>query len=170
MLKLIKPSEKYKKSFLKSLKKRADMEEISVEKYDLVKSDFKKYVLEMKFRAQGKSLNKGYVPESVYWLVDGEEFFGRVSVRHKLSKHLKNIGGHIGYDINPYFRKRGYGKEILRLGLKKAKLLGLKKVLITCNETNIGSRKIIESNGGVFENRYMDDNLKTPKLRYWIKL
>jgi len=46
----------------------------------------------------------------------------------------------------------------------------LQRVLLTCNETNIGSRKIIESNGGQFENALVVDGQAVPKLRYWINL
>jgi predicted acetyltransferase len=48
----------------------------------------------------------------------------------------------------------GYGKIILDLGLYKAKQLGLKQVLIMCEDSNIGSIRIIEQNKGVFIERY----------------
>ena len=43
-----------------------------------------------------------------------------------------------------------YGKRILSLGIEEAKKIGLREVLITCMEDNVGSKKIIESNGAVF--------------------
>ena len=54
--------------------------------------------------------------------------------------------------IRPSKRNQGYGKKILQLALLKAKALGINKVLITCDETNIASKKIIEASDGVFEN------------------
>ena len=53
-------------------------------------------------------------------------------------------GGHIGYDISPVYRKKGYGFQILKLALKKALEIGLKEVIVTCNINNIASKKIIE--------------------------
>ena len=57
----------------------------------------------------------------------------------------------------------------MRLGLEKARDLGLRRVLVTCDETNIGSKKIIEYNGGVFENA-VEAESPIKKLRYWIDI
>jgi predicted acetyltransferase len=80
------------------------------------------------------------------------------------------IGGHIGYQIRPTQRLRGYGKELLRLGLQKAYQLGFKRVLVTCDENNISSQKVIEYNGGQFENSVYVEGSPVRKLRYWIDL
>ena len=79
-------------------------------------------------------------------------------------------GGNIGYGIIPSKRGLGYGTKALKLTLEKAKELGLKKVLLTCNSTNIGSKKVIEANGGLLENEILGEEGKPNKLRYWIEL
>ena len=86
-----------------------------------------------------------------YLLLNYSEFIGRVSIQHTLTDHLKE-GGHIGYYIRPSKRKLGYGKKILELSLVEARELGLRKVLVTCDNDNICSQKIIEANGGILEN------------------
>jgi predicted acetyltransferase len=40
--------------------------------------------------------------------------------------------------------------------------LGIDAALVTCDDTNVGSRKVIEANGGVLE-----DQLGV-KLRFWV--
>lgn len=80
------------------------------------------------------------------------------------------IGGHIGYDIRPSQRKKGYGKAILRLVLPLAKELGINKVLITCDVTNIASKKIIKANGGDLEDTIPDSNGLPDKHRFWISI
>ncbi|HZE87234.1 MAG TPA: hypothetical protein VE090_03425 [Methylomirabilota bacterium] len=61
-----------------------------------------------------------------------------------------------------------YGKEILKLALPQAKRLGITKVLITCDDTNIGSQKVIEANGGILEN-IVENGVENPrKRRYWL--
>ena len=76
--------------------------------------------------------------------------------------------GHIGYDIRPSKRKQGYGSKILELALPKAKELDIERVLLTCDETNTGSRRIIEKNGGVLENQVKNPETGVDKLRFWI--
>lgn len=60
------------------------------------------------------------------------------------------------------------GTELLRLGLAKARERGMERVLLTCDETNIGSRKLIEANGGQLENAVVVEGSPVKKLRYWI--
>lgn len=175
MLRLVLPSTKYKVSFLKAVKevKRAkpDLSHSYAKlDYDKIKEDFDGFVKKIKLRAQGIGLQKGYIPDTVYWLVDGDTYIGRVSIRHWLTPNLRRIGGHIGYETRPSERRKGDGAKMLELALPKAKKLGIKKVLITCDETNIGSKKIIEKNGGKFEDKYKMGPGKPDKLRYWIKL
>ncbi len=174
-MQLVLPSEKYKNSFLQALQEyheidaddRLDIYELSVK--DL-KTDFKSYIKHLLAESEGKHLPKGYVPQTTYWLIDGDVFIGRVSIRHQLTQHLLREGGHIGYDIRPSKRMMGYGKKVLELSLPKVKELGIDKALVTCNETNIGSKKIIEANGGVLENSVAMGKGKPNKLRYWIAL
>lgn len=169
------PSTQYKDSFLEAVEEYQatdadDRKDIFALKVEELRSDFATYIEKLRSESEGKNLPKGYVPQTTYWLIDDREFIGRVSIRHKLSEFLLKEGGHIGYDIRPSKRKMGYGKQILRLALPKAKELGIDKVLVTCNETNIGSKKIIETNGGIFENALKLHEGKPKKLRYWITL
>jgi len=174
-MQLVVPSSKYKESFLEALieyqkEKPTDRLDIfSLNKKEL-QGDFQSYIKRIENYSHGENLPLGYVPDTTYWLVDGNEFIGRISIRHTLTKSLLREGGHIGYDIRPSKRKLGYGKKILELALPKAKMLGITKALITCDETNIGSRKIIEANGGVFENSTEMGEGKPRKLRYWISI
>jgi predicted acetyltransferase len=119
---------------------------------------------------KGEGLPEGYVPETVMWLVDANEFIGEASIRHELTDFLLKAGGHIGYVIRPTKRRLGYGTKLLELALKEAGKIGISKVLLTCDETNIGSAKIIEANGGILENAVDMDKGKPRKLRYWIKI
>ncbi len=57
---------------------------------------------------------------------------------------------------------------MLAFALEEAKKIGLEKVLITCYDTNISSRRVIEKNGGIFERYTEKDGQKM--RRYWITL
>ncbi len=98
------------------------------------------------------------VPETWLWLVDGDEYIGRASIRHELNDELLLVAGHIGYEIRPTKRRQGYGTQILALALERAREMGIYKVLVTCDTDNFGSRKIIEANGGKLENEIQVPN------------
>ncbi len=110
----------------------------------------------------------GLVPESFYWLIDNGVYIGRLSLRHHLNERLMQFGGHIGYEIRPSRRRMGYGKLILKLGLVQARLIGITRALVTCDDDNIGSAKIIEANGGIHENTVLLSNRAVATRRYWI--
>jgi predicted acetyltransferase len=141
--------------------------------YELVieDGDFGKYVQNRLDWKKGKNLPKDWVPGSTFWLVrDDNVILGTSSLRHELNEHLRKVGGHIGFNIRPSERQKGYGTAILALTLEKAKDLGLKRVLVTCDDNNIASAKIIEKNGGILEDKHCNDELEQPKRRYWIEL
>ena len=98
--------------------------------------------------AQESSRPPGYVPGTTLWWADGQEYLGRLTIRHRLTPSLLQLGGHIGYDVRPSARRRAHATPIDR-------------VLITCDVGNVGSRKVIEANGGVLEDE------RDGKLRFW---
>jgi predicted acetyltransferase len=173
-MQLISPSSNYKVSFLQALeeyqkeKSQTFNRDLLLLNIEALTKDFSLYVNKVLDESQGKNLPEGYVSHTTYWLVDNKEFIGRVDIRHVLTETLLREGGHIGYDIRPTKRNQGYGKKTLELALPKAKALGITKVLITCHETNIPSKRIIEANGGVLENSVSMGEGKPKKLRYWI--
>jgi predicted acetyltransferase len=110
------------------------------------------------------------VPATLLWLVEGNSFIGAVNIRHQLNEHLEKYGGHIGYGVRPSQRGGGYGRLILKLALRYAKNnLGLNKVLLTCDDSNIGSRRVIEYNQGeLFDRRPHPFKKGALSLRYWV--
>ena len=59
---------------------------------------------------------------------------------------------------------------MLKLALEKFKNTEIDNVLISCKDFNIASKKVIEKNGGVFENIYINKDDGYNYLRYWIKI
>lgn len=165
------PSAKYKDSFLAAIKEyqAEDLPNYRNLPLEEMKADFEGYVEKIRSEANGKNLPAGYVPHTVFWLVDGDKYLGRLDIRHELTQYLETAGGHIGYDIRSSERRKGYGKLILELGLEKARQLGLKEIVITCDLDNVGSRKIIEANGGQYIDQTVDD-AGVGKKRFKIKI
>ena len=96
------------------------------------------------------------------WWVDGDEYVGRMSIRHELNDWLREVGGHIGYDVRRSRRREGHATAMLAAALPVARDLGIERALVTCDDDNIASRIVIERNGGVLE------DLRRGKLRYWV--
>jgi predicted acetyltransferase len=110
----------------------------------------------------------GLARETRLWSVLGEEFIGRVDIRHSLVGNLMWYGGHIGYDIRPSVRRKGYGTQQLALALPYARALGIERALITCDDDNLGSIRIIEANGGILDNK-VDNGRNVLTRRYWVE-
>ena len=105
------------------------------------------------------------VPMSTLWYVEGDTYLGTVIIRHELTPALTERGGHIGYHVAPLHRRRGYATAMLAEAIAYGREhLGLHDVLITCDEFNEGSRRVIEANGGVL------DNILDSECRYWIRI
>jgi predicted acetyltransferase len=168
MLFLSEPSMIYKDSFLDAVREaHAEGRSLELDLHDL-STNFRQYLqywYERKVNPQPER-----VPESTFWLIGDGAFIGRVSVRHALNEGLLQFGGHIGYEIRSSKRRMGYGKEILRLGLEKAKAVGITRALVTCDDDNIGSAKIIEANGGKLENIVLLVGRDVATRRYWIEI
>ena len=131
--------------------------------------DFKGYVLKLKDNTQQCD---GWVPTNTFWLTNmNDEILGVVRIRTSLNhEFVRKFAGHIGYDISPLSRRRGYGMTLLKLALEKAAMINLDKVLITCDDDNIASTKINENNGGIFESKIFKEANKKQLRRYWITI
>ncbi len=105
---------------------------------------------------------QGYVPWTELWMADGDEYLGRITLRHELTDALFTWGGHIGYAVRPSARRRGHASAAVRGMLAVAWRRGIDPVLITCDLDNVASRRVIEDAGGVFE------DVREGKRRYWV--
>jgi predicted acetyltransferase len=104
----------------------------------------------------------GFVPDTVLWWVDGAEFLGRLSIRHRLTDSLARVGGHIGYAVAPAARRRGHATAMLAAALPITNALGIDPALVTCDVGNVASRRVIERNGG------RPDASADGVLRFWV--
>jgi predicted acetyltransferase len=103
-----------------------------------------------------------FVPCTTLWWVEGTDYLGRIAVRHRLTDRLLEVGGHIGYDVRPTARRRGHATAMLAAALPVAAGLGIESALVTCDSDNVGSRRVIEANGGVLEDE------RGGNLRFWV--
>jgi len=170
MIFLTEPDIKYQDSFLAGLREFHQEGRMLQYDFEKVRGDFERFLYYLRAQQDRTKLPPHIIPQSHFWLIDNDEFIGILSLRRGLNDTFIRISGHVGYQIKPSKRQQGYGKELLRQGLQKAKELDFTRVLLTCDEDNIASKKIIESNGGQFENAIPVEGSPMKKLRYWIDL
>ena len=132
---------------------------------------FADYVALLRDQSVGVNLpSPVHVPTTFLFAFAGGRVVGRTSIRHRLNERLERMGGHIGYVVVPEFRRRGYATAILASSIEIARTrLGLGRILVTCDDDNVGSIRTIERNGGVLEDVIEGPDLPTAKRRYWIE-
>lgn len=114
---------------------------------------------------------EGRVPATQYLAVREQDskLVGMIQVRHFLNEYLKREGGHIGYSVRKSERRKGYAAGMLNAALKDCKVLGITRVLVTCEPNNIASAGVIKANGGVYEKQIATE--ANGKLdHYWIAI
>ena len=181
-MELVIPSAAYKDSYIEALKDGfclgsnppktpAEIQEIEADFEGFVtKKILKLYNPTPRLREDGKYHQDS--PQISYWLIDKGNFIGVFNLRTQLNEFLMYINGNVGYGITPKYRRQGYATRGLALLKEKAKALKMEKLLVAAKESNIGSWKAIEKNGGVLENIiYVPwDKDGERYKRYWITL
>lgn len=137
----------------------------------LIQENFSAYIQYLENNSKGIDLKPGFVPATTFWLVAQRKLIlGESQLRHWLVPNLEHRGGHIGYMIRPLQRSKGYGTQILAMTLEKASNIGLSRVLLTCNQDNLASARIIQKNQGKLASEGFLENSDTVISRYWIDL
>ena len=141
----------------------------SLDRYE----DIEKWNLNCKLFESHSTVPPGYSIGYEYLYMCDDDVIGMLNMRPEALNHpfLKQYGGHIGYSVKPSCRKKGIGTMMLRDFLSTCiKKYKLDKVLITCFDDNIASKKVIINNGGEFENSIIYPPTDSILERYWIRL
>ena len=109
---------------------------------------------------------EGWVHCTYWWVVEQGTVLGAIALRHELNDVLLQVGGHIGYGIRPSARRRGLATWAVAQVLPRARALGLDRVLITCQEDDVASARVIERAGGTLED--VRDGGPGRVRRYWV--
>src|SRR5579863_6626943 len=99
MLFLAEPSLTYKGSFIAGTREsQAEGRELFFNLQDL-SENFEAFLQRLRNGEERAKISPDHVPMSDFWLIDGNEYVGRLSLRHELNDALLVWGGHIGYQI-----------------------------------------------------------------------
>jgi len=168
---LVEPTEALREAFVEYVEEFAAAGERShARDRDDVRSNFAGFVRRLRDHARGVGLPVGFVPQTTYWLVRDGRVLGAAGLRHRLTDALRDVGGHVGYVIRPSERGKGYATRMLAMVLDRARLLGLRHVLVTCDKGNVASARVIQKNGGRLDSESPSPTDGVVKQRYWIDL
>ncbi len=131
---------------------------------------FQDYRLRLSEVENGINLPIGFTASTMYWGFVGDEIVGRLMLRFQLNEKLLRSGGNIGYIVVPQHRQCGVATKMLQLVLPIASEKGLSKVLLTCDEKNTASRKVIEKCGGLLQSISFCAERGYRQCSYWIPL
>ena len=117
--------------------------------YGLTREEFSHYVETQKGYSLGQGLPEGYVPCTVYVLINEEgNYVGIFNFRHHLNDALRKGAGHIGYGIRKEYRGRGYATAGLRLLLREAwKIIPEEEICLSVHRDNPASLQVQLNNG-----------------------
>jgi predicted acetyltransferase len=142
------PTAAVRDSFLEAARDLRDEGWLATFPVEQVAADFAGYVR----RVQAEEQAWG-VPVTTFWYTEGPLYLGTVIVRHQLTPELARDGGHIGYHVAPRHRRQGHATAMLTAAVRYCRgELGLQRILVTCDNSNTGSKRVIEASGGVLEN------------------
>ncbi|MDR2933814.1 MAG: GNAT family N-acetyltransferase [Rickettsiales bacterium] len=147
------PNEKFKDSYIKAVienvnnpvRNESDMHYNNID-LEIAKKDFYGHVILPRLNRMNKNTcPQDRKPQTDFWIIDADGYAGRIRVAHELDDFQKDNSGHIGYDIIPSKRGRGYVKKALLLALDEANKMGISEVIMSCGVDNIASKKAIEN-------------------------
>ena len=134
-------------------------------------TDYRLWVEQLERDRFPDTVTPGLVPATTFFgrRTSDDRIVGTIQVRYELNEYLIKFSGHIGYGVRPSERRKGYATQMLHLGLDHARLMRLRRVLITCNRSNVASARTILRCGGAMENEITCDDGRIVQ-RYWIEL
>ena len=137
--------------------------------YGMSLDEFRILVETKRLNSIGKALPEGFVPDTVYILIDDDgNYAGIFNFRHVLNSFLASGPGHIGYGISPRFRGRGYATEGLRILVRNvSRLIDEDEFYLSCDKSNPASLKVQKNAGGrVHHESDTQYFVRIPKYRY----
>jgi predicted acetyltransferase len=167
---LILPHSQYKDSFLnmaKSLEAEGHWWGPSIQK---IEQDFESYLQKLEDMKHGLNLESNQASGTEFWILHEGQVAGRLKVNDELKDWMKIRGGHIGYGIAASFRNLGLATTALSEALQFAKDKGMKEILMTCDDDNLGSIRVIEKNGGIFKDKVLAEGRDIYTRRFTINL
>lgn len=146
-------------------------EKFYAEYYRPALENFSLYIADLELKKMvGILCSPDTIPVLTRWYTDSSgAIVGTGRLRLSINDYVCRTFGHVGFDVRPSFRTRGYASQILLSLITLARDNNIPRILVICDTTNVLSQKTILRCGGVFEDQIISEFTKNPAYRYWIE-
>lgn len=136
----------------------------------LAKADFAAFIQDLRNEAEGIDLPPDIPPQQTFFVVlDEKTVIGELRFRPHVDEPWEKYNGHIGANLRPAYRNRGYGTQMMKCALDIARSHALEGIGLTINVTNIASVRMVEKCGGTMQRQYTESD-GTQIGCHWIDL
>lgn len=112
-------------------------------------ANFAAYVQELNEESAGIGLPEGVPPQQTYFIVlDETTVIGEMRYRPTIVEPYEDMNGHLGCNLRPAYRSKGYGHIAVQLVLDIVRADGLTGVFIPIEGENRPSKGLVLKNGG----------------------
>jgi len=130
-----------------------------------------RFLAEVEAFRTGVGLPPDRVPSQTWFFWDEAGApVGRLNFRPRLSPAMELEGGHVGYEVRPSRRRRGWGSLLLETFLAEGAGGHPGPLLVTCAASNPASAAVIRRNGGVWHSEVPSPRTGEPIWRFWIEV
>ncbi|HSG43005.1 MAG TPA: GNAT family N-acetyltransferase [Anaerolineales bacterium] len=170
-LTLVSPSINWEQQYQEMVREFMETDEPIFNNFPLALENFAEFIAELEDEAGGRNLPPDISPQNTYWAVTRDEIIvDEICLRPTIPPPFELQSGHIGYNIHPSERRKGYATQQLSLVLDEARKYELKRVMLPVSKGNIGSERAIQKNGGYVDGQSEDNETGEVTLHYWINL
>ena len=156
MIKLKRPIKEYEAEALEFKQEFIDNGEQTINGSELLDQmdSYDEWLKSVSDNTSPETVNPSWVVTDTYFAFDeNDRLVGVIDLRHELNDFLKDFGNS-GYSVRPSERRKGYATEMLRLIIKRATEIGIKRLQLSVERTNEPSVKTILKNGGKYERSF----------------
>lgn len=156
-IKLVVPSEALKQKAFAYKQEHFDYNEKIIDGSELwdQMDSYEEWLAMIRNNEHAETVNPDWVVTDTYFAMRERDdmIVGMIDLRHTRNEFLKDFGN-IGYSVRPTQRRKGYATRMLRQVLQVAKQKGIEDIMLSCKASNIGSKKVIISNGGQYQRSF----------------
>jgi predicted acetyltransferase len=139
------PAERYRRSYLEADQEFVAEGPLPDGKHIATEDTFAKMLDGLEGARTGERVAPGKVPMLELWLVDGDDYYGKVQIRRELRDGIRD---HVGVAIRPSCRRRGLALQALELARPHILELGLDTISVVTSATNLPACALIAHFGG----------------------